>query len=499
MALTIDILVSLCKRRGFVFQSSEIYGGLAATYDYGPLGIALKRNVTNAWWRAMVEQRDDIEGIESAILMHPRVWEASGHVESFHDPLVDCKGCKKRFRADHLWVAAIVGPEGQDWGTVGPVETQDKGDALEALTKKKFKKKTPPEGTRIEVRDLQEAKGAGDAFKCPECGNELTAARQFNLMFRTTLGAVEETGTDVYLRPETAQGMFVNFENIVTTMRRKLPFGIAQIGKSFRNEVTTKSFTYRTLEFEQMEMEYFVMPGTDEEWYKYWLDERYKWYRGLGMRSENMRMREHEKDELAHYARACCDVEYNFPFGWSELEGIANRADYDLKQHAKCSGKRIDYFDQPNDTHLTPYVIEPAAGATRATLAFLCDAYREGEVRGEKRVVLALHPDLAPVKAAVFPLLRNRPELVEKARAIADDLRKRFPARYDDTAAIGKLYRRQDEIGTPLGITVDVDSLEDQCVTVRHRDTMEQDRVPMERVAQFCTDKLDAMRQAFSG
>ena len=493
MAPTLEEIISLCKRRGFIFQSSEIYGGLASAYDYGPLGVALKRNITNAWWRSMVESRDDIEGIETTILMHPRVWEASGHVENFTDPLVDCRQCRKRFRADHLWLVRITGPEGENWGEYGPYLSQDNDEPIAAAQKKKFRKKEPPEGTKIEpisVDTLPTAAGS----QCPECGGELTEAREFNLMFRTQLGSVAGSGQDVYMRPETAQGMFVNFDNVQTTMRRKLPFGIAQIGKSFRNEVTTKSFIFRTLEFEQMEMEYFVEPGADDEYYEYWRNERHAWYKRIGIRPKNLRLRDHEDKELAHYAKACCDVEYQFPFGWSELEGIANRTDFDLKRHAEVSGKRLDYFDQPNNRHLVPYVIEPAAGATRTTLAAICDAYREEELEKGKRVVLAFHPDLAPIKAAVFPLLRNRDELVEKAKGLADDLRKRFPARYDDTAAIGKLYRRQDEIGTPLGITVDVDSLEDQKVTVRHRDTMEQDRIAIDQVGRFCEDKLQAMR-----
>ena len=493
MPLTIDTMIGLCKRRGFIFQDSEIYGGLASAYDYGPLGVALKRNITNAWWKSMVEDRDDIEGIETTILMHPRVWEASGHVQNFTDPLVDCKGCKKRFRADHLWIVTITGPDGQDWGTYGPILSQDPGDAIAPAQKKKFRKKPPPEGTQFATVALNE-ETPGDA-RCPECGNELTESRQFNMMFQTTLGSVAGQGSTVHMRPETAQGMFTNFDNVLTSMRRKLPFGIAQIGKSFRNEVTTKSFTYRTLEFEQMELEYFVMPGAETEAYQYWQQERYGWYKRHGMRDDHMRLREHEQKELAHYAVACCDIEYEFPFGWSELEGIASRTDYDLKVHAEASGKRLEYYDQPSDRHVVPYVIEPAAGATRSTLAFLCDAYHEEEVRGQKRVVLKFHPDLAPIKAAVFPLLRNRPEILKNAKALAADLRRHFPARYDDTAAIGKLYRRQDEIGTPLGITVDVDTLEDQQVTVRHRDTMEQDRIPIDRVVDFCTEKLDAMRR----
>jgi len=497
MALTIETIISLCKRRGFIFQSSEIYGGLASTYDYGPLGAVLKRNIKDAWWRAMVDERDDIEGLDASILMHPRVWEASGHVENFNDPLVDCKACRKRFRADRIWVVSLIGPDGEDWGEVGPIEAGSAPDAVEAAIHKEYKKKGAPEGLQTNPRTVAEVPQSKHT-RCPECGGELTESREFNMMFRTTLGAVEETGLSVYLRPETAQGIFANFDNVLTSMRRKLPFGIAQIGKSFRNEVTTKSFIFRTLEFEQMELEYFVMPGEDMDMYDYWRNQRFNWYKRYGMNPDNLRLRDHERSELAHYAKGCCDVEYKFPFGWSELEGIANRTDFDLKQHAKFSGKRLEYYDQPNDRHVVPYVIEPSAGVDRSLLAFLCNAYEEEQLENGPRVVMRFHPDLAPLKAAVFPLLRNRPELVEKGKALAADLRKSFPARYDDTAAIGKLYRRQDEIGTPLGITVDVESLEDQCVTVRHRDTMVQDRVPMERLAEFCTDKLNLMRQEFT-
>ncbi|MFW6286421.1 MAG: glycine--tRNA ligase [Candidatus Sumerlaeota bacterium] len=496
MAPTLENIISLCKRRGFIFQNSEIYGGLASAYDYGPLGVALKRNITNAWWRAMVENRDDIEGLESAIIMHPKVWEASGHVQNFSDPLVDCKSCKRRFRADHLWVVKIVDADGEEAGVYGPYLAQASDEPIERAQKKKFKKQNPPKGTKFIATELGEKDAAGQ--QCPECGGELTEAREFNLMFRTNIGALSTGGHEAYLRPETAQGMFTNFENVQQTMRRKLPFGIAQIGKSFRNEVTTKSFTYRTLEFEQMEMEYFVMPGEDNEWYDYWRNERYDWYRRLGMREDNMRLRDHEKSELAHYSTACCDVEYQFPFGWAELEGVANRTDYDLKQHAEASGKKLQYYDQENDRQVVPYVIEPAAGATRATLAFLCDAYEDEKLEKGKRKVLRFHPDLAPVKAAVFPLLRNRPELVEKAGKLAEELRKRFATRYDDTGAIGKLYRRQDEIGTPLCITVDPEGEEDGCVTVRHRDTMDQDRIAIEKIPEFCQDKLDKMREEFT-
>ena len=424
-------LVSLCKRRGFVFQSSEIYGGLASTWDYGPLGAELKRNLKDAWWRSNVYERDDVEGLDASILMRPETWMASGHVTSFEDTLVDCRSCKKRFKVENV---------------------KDK--------------------------------------KCPECGGDITEARQFNLMLKTRLGAVEDEGSLIYLRPETAQGIFVNFQNVVTSMRKKIPFGIAQIGKSFRNEVTTGNFTFRSREFEQMEIEYFVKPGTDEEWYRKWVDERFNWYIKLGIKKENLKKREHGKEELAHYAKACTDIEYKFPFGWSELEGIANRTDFDLKQHMQISGKDLQYFDEEAKDRYIPYVIEPSGGIDRSILAFLADSYREEEVRKEKRVVLALHKDLAPIKAAVLPLLRNRPEIVSLAKKITEELRSDFKAMYDDTASIGRLYRRQDEIGTPYCITVDVDSLSDKKVTVRDRDSMEQERIAVNKVREYLIDKF---------
>lgn len=424
-------IVSLCKRRGFVFQSSEIYGGLASTWDYGPLGAELKRNLKNAWWRSNVYERDDVEGLDASILMRPEVWMASGHVTSFEDTLVDCKNCKKRFKVEHILGKA-----------------------------------------------------------CPECGGELTGARQFNLMLKTHLGPIEDEGSLTYLRPETAQGIFVNFSNVLSSMRRKVPFGIAQIGKSFRNEVTTGNFTFRSREFEQMEIEFFVKPGTDEGWYEKWVEERFSWYIRFGINKENLRKRPHDKEELAHYAKACTDIEYRFPFGWSELEGIANRTDFDLKQHMRLSGKDIQYFDEETKERFLPYVIEPSGGIDRSILAFLTDSYKEEEVKGERRVSLTLHKDLAPIKAAVLPLLRNRPEIVTMAKAIASDLRKYMKAMYDDTASIGRLYRRQDEIGTPFCITVDVDSLSDKKVTVRDRDSMKQDRVDISQVKEYLIKKL---------
>jgi len=426
-----DKMVSLCKRRGFIFQSSEIYGGLAATWDYGPLGAELKRNLKEAWWRSNVYERDDIEGLDCAILMRTETWMASGHVANFEDTLVDCKSCRKRFK-------------------------------VEQVTGK----------------------------KCPECDGELTEPRQFNMMLKTHLGPIEDEASLTYLRPETAQGIFVNFKNVVDSMRRKVPFGIAQTGKSFRNEVTTKSFTFRSREFEQMEIEFFVKPGTDEEWYSRWVEERFNWYVKFGIKKENLRLRQHEKNELAHYAKACTDIEYQFPFGWSELEGIANRTDFDLNQHSRLSGKNIEYFDEVTNERYVPYVIEPSGGIDRSILAVLFDAYREEKVRDEKRVVLGLHKSLAPLKAAVLPLLRNRPEIVELAHKITDDLKKDAKVRYDDTASIGRLYRRQDEVGTPYCITVDVDSLTDKKVTVRDRDSMKQDRIDLSRVKEYLTEAL---------
>ncbi|NLN76258.1 MAG: glycine--tRNA ligase [Armatimonadetes bacterium] len=434
-----DAIVNLCKKRGFIFQSSEIYGGLASTWDYGPLGVEFKRNVKDAWWRDMISTRDDIVGIDAAILMHPRVWQVSGHVDSFTDPLVDCKNCKQRFREDDL-------------------------------------------------------DGSG---KCPACGGELTESRQFNCMFKTFMGPVEESSATIFMRPETAQGIFVNFLNVQQATRKKLPFGIGQIGKSFRNEITPGNFIFRTREFEQMEMEFFCMPGTDDEWFEYWIEQRWNWYKKYGLREDNMRLRPHDPDELSFYSKGTTDIEYKFPFGWGELEGIANRTDYDLSKHTEGSGKELSYFDEASGEHVVPYVVEPAAGADRATLAFLIDAYEEKDLTKEggkkdKRTVLRFHKDLAPIKAAVLPLLRNRPDLVETARKLAGDLQKSFPTMYDDTASIGRLYRRQDEVGTLWCITVDVQTIEeDNQVTIRDRDTMQQIRMPIEGVKNYLRDLLE--------
>ncbi|MFH1458129.1 MAG: glycine--tRNA ligase [Candidatus Omnitrophota bacterium] len=427
-------IVSLCKRRGFIFQSSDIYGGLANAWDYGPFGVELKNNVKRAWWKSVVYERDDIFGMDAAILMHPSVWKASGHVESFFDLKSDCKSCKKRFKA----------------------------------------------------ADLK------DRSKCPECAGQLTESRPFNLMFQTHQGPVEDAGNLIYLRPETAQGMFVNFLNILGSKHPKLPFGLAQIGKAFRNEITLGNFTFRTREFEQMEIEYFVRPDEADKKLEEWIEYRFNWYMDLGLHKANLRKRPHAKDELAHYALACTDVEYNFPFGWSELEGIANRTDFDLRQHARESGRDLQYFDDVKKERFFPYIIEPSGGVDRSVLAFLTDAYHEEKVRDDLRVVLKLHKDLSPVKVAVLPLLRNRPEIVEQAKKIAKGLKKSIITVYDDTGAIGKLYRRQDEVGTLYCVTVDVQSLEDKQVTVRDRDSMAQERISIDRLQQFLEDKLSS-------
>ncbi len=444
--VTMEKIVALCKRRGFIFPSSEIYGGVGSTYDFGHYGVLLKGNVKGEWWRAMLQQRDDIVALDSAILQHPRVWEASGHLAGFTDPLVDCKTCGQRFRADHL--ADL--PCGR-----------------------------------------KPSKHPGETDEC-----ELTEARDFNLMFETTIGPVKESGSVAYLRPETAQGIFVNFKNVLQFSRKKPPFGIAQIGKSFRNEITPGNFIFRTREFEQMEMEFFVPPAEAGQWFEHWLGERMRWYTSLGLRPNHLRLRAHDADELSHYSSGTSDVEYLFPIGWSELEGIANRGNFDLKQHAKFSGEKLEYFDQGSGERYVPYVIEPAAGADRATLAFLVDAYDEEVVpateeggKGETRTVLRLHPRLAPVKVAVMPLVKKdgQPEL---ARSIYEQLRGRMQAEYDEGGSIGKRYRRQDEIGTPWGVTVDHQSLDDQTVTLRDRDSLAQERIDIDALAQELEKRL---------
>ncbi|MBI3817956.1 MAG: glycine--tRNA ligase [Planctomycetes bacterium] len=439
-------VVSLCKRRGFVYPASEIYGGLNSCWDFGPLGVELKRNVRDAWWRAMVRERDDVVGLDSAILQHPRVWEASGHVANFSDPLVDCTKCKKRFRADHIGV---------------PYQSAN-GAWLH-----------PETGAPMEE---SEARAMLATKKCPECEGALTPPRRFNLMFQTFLGAVVEDAARVYLRPETAQGIFTNFVNVLNSSRKKPPFGIAQIGKSFRNEITPGNFVFRTREFEQGEMEFFVPPADGEKWFDYWRKERFAWYSKFGVRPSKLRLRDHAKDELAHYSSGCSDVEYQYPFGWGELEGIANRTDFDLKQHAQHSGKDLSFFDEESKTRYVPHVIEPAAGIDRAALTFIVDAYEETTVKDEARVVLHLHPKIAPVTAAVFPLVKKE-GMPEKASEIEKELRANFATVIEANASIGKRYARQDEIGTPFCITVDGQTMQDDTVTLRDRDTLIQDRV----------------------
>ncbi|MFC1901660.1 glycine--tRNA ligase [Chloroflexota bacterium] len=429
--VSMEKLVSLCQRRGFIFPSSEIYGGLSSCWDYGPLGVELKRNIKEAWWRANVQERDDMVGLDTSILMNPRVWEASGHVTQFSDPLVECKNCHQRFRSD----------------------------------------------------DLAEQ-------VCPSCGGELTEPQQFNLMFKTFMGPVEDAANVAYLRPETAQGIFVNFQNVVNTSRKRLPFGIAQAGKSFRNEITTGNFIFRTREFEQMEIEFFVKPGTDDKWFDYWVEERFNFYvNKLGIRKENLQLREHAQDELAHYSKKCSDIEYRFPMGFSELEGIANRGDFDLKQHMEHSGKGLTYLDEASKEHIVPYVIEPSAGVDRTVLAVLCDAYDEEPDKDEIRVLFHFNPDIAPVKAAILPLSKKE-NLSALARDVYAGLRPCFMTQYDDTQSIGRRYRRQDELGTPLCVTVDFQSLEDSQATIRERDTMHQIRVPIAALKDTLTAKL---------
>jgi glycyl-tRNA synthetase len=475
-------LTALCRRRGFIFQSSEIYGGINGAWDYGPMGVELKRNVKDAWWKAIVRDREDVVGLDSSIIMHPMTWKASGHVSNFSDPMVDCKKCKKRYRVDE------IEPEYETTGKV-PTVCPD-----------------------------------------PKCKGELTPARKFNLMFETFLGPVVDSAAKTWLRPETAQGIFANFQNVLNSTRIKVPFGIAQIGKSFRNEINPKNFTFRSREFEQMELEFFVKPGSDEEWFKYWVEERKKWYLALGMKPDKLRFSEHEHHKLSHYSKATTDVEYLFPFGWGELEGIANRTNFDLRAHQvgmKSIGKwkgedlqdfalaadlssrdhfsadravpgedpefnagKLSYFDDAEKRRYLPYVIEPSAGADRATLAFLCDAYDEDEANGEVRVVLRLHPKLAPVKAAVLPLVR-KDGMPERAMKLYEALKRRWAVQFDDAAAIGKRYRRQDEIGTPVCITVDGETMAGQGVTVRERDSMKQERIAEDQVVKYLEDLLE--------
>ncbi len=442
----LETIVSLAKRRGFVFPSAEIYGGFANTYDYGPLGVELKRNIREAWWKSMVRDRDDVVGIDAALITNPNVWVASGHVANFTDPLVDCRKCQMRFRLDHL-----------------------------------------EEGAYGEVR-----RNAAGQVVCPNDGGELTEPRMFNMMFKTQVGPVADETAVAYLPPETAQGMFVNFENVVTSMRRKLPFGIAQARTSFRNEITPGKFIFRTLEFEQMEMEFFCKPGTDLEWYRYWVDERLRWYTEVvGIDPSRLRLREHAKEELSHYSAGTTDIEYLFPWGWGELEGVADRTDYDLKAHSAQSGHPISYFDEESGEHLVPYVVEPAAGLSRTLAVVLLDVYtEEPDEKGDNRVVLKFRPNIAPIKVAVLPLSKNE-KLRPLARRVYDLVRTKWMTQYDETQSIGRRYRRQDEIGTPFCVTVDFDSLEDDAVTIRERDSQEQLRVPIGGLVAALNERLD--------
>jgi glycyl-tRNA synthetase len=436
MAKNMDDIVSLAKRRGFIFQSSEIYGGINGFWDFGPLGVELRGNIKKFWWKSLVDWRHDIVGVDTSIIAHPLTWKASGHLDCFSDPMIDCKTCQGRFRADHI-------------------------DSSQCLQKPSRSPK--------------------------ECGGELTEARAFNLMFKTFVGANQDNSSEAYLRPETCQSIFTQFKNVATTSRQKIPFGIAQIGKSFRNEITPRNFIFRSREFEQMEMEFFCKPeeAIQEEWYQYWRKERYQWYQDLGIGPENLRLREHEKDELAHYAKGCVDVEYQFPFGWSELEGIANRGNYDLNQHIRFSKKDLSYFDQEHNQKYIPAVIETSAGCDRTLLTVLCDAYHVDDVDGEPRTVLKFAPHIAPIKVAILPLSKK---LEEAATQIEKDLRKNFKTDYDETGSIGKRYRRQDEAGTPFCVTYDFDSEKDQKVTLRHRDTTQQERIAIAEVGHYLKD-----------
>ena len=472
----LEALASLCKRRGFIFQASEIYGGLNGFWDYGPLGAELKRNIKDAWWRAMVRERDDVVGLDSSIIQHPRTWEASGHLEGFTDPMVDCRACKKRYRADQL--------------------CEELGLKLETDEQKKPRL---PEGA-----------------KCPACGSkDITPPRAFNLMFKTHVGPQEDTSTAAYLRPETAQGIFAQYNNVLACARLKVPFGIAQIGKAFRNEINPRNYTFRSREFEQMELEFFVKPGSDAQWHEYWVAERMKWYQRVGLPEGRLHRYVYGKDELAHYASACVDVLYDFPFGTQELEGIAARGDFDLSRHQQFSGKSMEYFDQDTKEKFIPHVVEPSAGTDRIALALLCEAFHEewvptSDVAGaqpvpvdyanpkppagcEVRTVLRFAPCIAPIKVAVFPLLKNKPELVQKARGLYDQLRKRWSAYWDVAGAIGRRYRRQDEAGTPFGVTVDFQTLEDDTVTLRDRDTMQQVRLKIAEVPDRLAAAIDGM------
>jgi len=530
---TMDNLTALCKRRGFIFQSSEIYGGIGGFWDYGPLGVELKRNLKAAWWSDVVHQRDDMVGLDAAIIMNPRVWQASGHVEGFNDPLVDCRQCKTRYRADQFYRGTLYEVDSIPQSSVGQwlgfaaqfihpdstarpvvefiseINQPQQAEIRRVLGSKRAKLRTvpctdPPDQTVLFVEDGAkkyvvfagpEVTVAKPGDKCPKCGGELTEPRKFNMMFKTHVGALEDSASVAYLRPETAQGIFCNYANVLDTSRVKLPFGIAQIGKAFRNEINPRNYTFRSREFEQMEIEFFCRPEAADEWYEYWRTERFNWYVGLGLTSDKLRLRDHTADELAHYAAACADIEYAFPFGVAELEGVANRTDFDLKSHQEASGKDMRYFDDQTKERFIPYVIEPSGGVDRAVLAFLCEAYTEDTAPDEKgtpkpRTVMRLHPRLAPIKVAVFPLVR-KDGMPEIARRIHDDCRRGGLASfYDERGAVGRRYRRQDEAGTPFCVTVDGQTLADQTVTVRDRDSLAQERINASAVGQYVRDKL---------
>jgi len=461
-------IISFCKRRGFIFPSSEIYGGIQGFYDFGPLGVEMKNNIKKLWWKKIVQERDDVVGLDSSIIQNPKVWKASGHVERFFDLLTECKGCHKRFRADHL---------------IEELKNSGKLDEVGIYTQE-------------EIKDIEKII---NKIRCPECQGELTPPRQFNLMFKTFVGPVEEESTKSYLRPETAQGIFINFKNILETQRKKIPFGIAQIGKAFRNEITPRNFLFRTREFEQMELEFFVKPGDDERWFDYWVKERMKWYiEVLKIRRENLRIRVHQKEELAHYAKACVDIEYKFPFGWGEIEGIANRTDFDLRAHQQLSGENLEYFDEKEKKSYIPYVIEPSCGVERIFLALLCEAYQEikgGRTKTTKptkeiETLLVIDKKISPVKVAVLPLVKKNKELVEKSKKVYQMLKPHFLCQYDEVGSIGRRYRRQDEIGTPYCVTIDFETLENDTVTIRDRDTMEQERVKIQNLITLLQKKL---------
>jgi glycyl-tRNA synthetase len=469
----LDKLVSLSKRRGIIFPSSEIYGGLASVWDYGPIGVEIKRNIKDLWWKSFVSEREDILGFDASILMHPNVWQASGHLDSFSDPLVECSETGKRYREDNIFIA----------------EKEDKGKkqlfSIEANDIEEAKNLVNDKST--EIKNLKDYKEKN--LPSPE-GGILSEPRMFNLMFKTFMGPLENENATVYLRPETAQAMFVNFINVFNSSRKKIPFGIAQQGKSFRNEITPSNFTFRTREFEQMEMEWFCKPGEDENWHKYWINFSMEWFKQYGIRKENLRLRNHDKTELPHYSKASSDIEYNFPWSWGELETISNRTDYDLKAHAKLSGKDLTYFDQSTNERYTPFVIEPSMGADRSVLAYLCDAYCEEQLENETRTLLKLHPKIAPITVAILPLSKNE-KLSSLSKKVYDILKSKYNTQYDDTQSIGRRYRRQDEIGTPICVTIDFESVEnDNAVTIRNRDTMEQMRVNIDRIVEGIEDSI---------